>query len=92
MADDAADLIFIDPPYNVDYEGYTEDHLKIQGDRMTDEQFSRFLEAGFRSCRGVAKPGAYRKLAQLPDGRHSSPDPAKLRRLQAQANLTLKKI
>jgi DNA modification methylase len=24
MAGDAADLVFTDPPYNVDYEGYTE--------------------------------------------------------------------
>ncbi len=58
MAGDAADLVFTDPPYNVDYEGYTEDHLKIQGDRMTDEQFRQFLEAAFRSCRSVVKPGA----------------------------------
>ncbi len=58
MAGDAADLVFLDPPYNVDYEGYTEDHLKIQGDRMTDEQFKHFLEASFRSCRTAAKPGA----------------------------------
>jgi DNA modification methylase len=58
MAGDAADLVFTDPPYNVDYQGYTKDHLKIQGDRMTDEQFNRFLEAAFRSCRNVVKPGA----------------------------------
>jgi DNA modification methylase len=58
MAGDTADLIFTDPPYNVDYEGYTEDHLKIQGDRMTDAQFKEFLEASFRSCRSVVKPGA----------------------------------
>ncbi len=58
MADETADLVFLDPPYNVDYEGYTEDHLKIQGDRMTDEQFKQFLEASFRSCRSAAKPGA----------------------------------
>lgn len=58
MAGDPADLVFTDPPYNVNYEGYTEDRLKIQGDRMTNEQFSRFLEAAFRSCRAVVKPGA----------------------------------
>jgi ParB-like chromosome segregation protein Spo0J len=29
----AANLVFSDPPYNVDYEGYTEAKLKIQGDR-----------------------------------------------------------
>src|SRR5579863_6030173 len=34
----AADLVFTDPPYNVDYEGYTEDRLTIKGDRMSPEQ------------------------------------------------------
>jgi hypothetical protein len=36
MAGDVADLVFTDPPYNVDYEGYTEQKLKIKGDRMSD--------------------------------------------------------
>jgi len=39
MAGAAADLAFTDPPYNVDYEGYTEDRLKIKGDRMSDAEF-----------------------------------------------------
>src|SRR6202167_1029572 len=39
MAGDCADLVFTDPPYNVDYEGYTEDHMKIRGDRMSDSEF-----------------------------------------------------
>ncbi len=34
MAGDLADLVFTDLPYNVDYEGYTEERLKIKGDRM----------------------------------------------------------
>lgn len=58
MAREAADCVFTDPPYNVAYEGYTEDRLTIKGDRMTDEQFKQFLEAAFRSCRRVVKPGA----------------------------------
>src|SRR6266853_910460 len=58
MAEDAADLIFTDPPYNVDYEGYTEERLKIKGDRMSDDEFKQFLEAAFCSCRAVVKPGA----------------------------------
>jgi DNA modification methylase len=58
MAGDAADLIFTDPPYNVSYEGYTEDRLTIQGDRMSDADFRQFLEAAFRSYRAVVKPGA----------------------------------
>jgi DNA modification methylase len=58
MANDAAGLIFTDPPYNVDYEGYTDDRLTIKGDRMSDAEFKQFLEAAFRSCRTAAKPGA----------------------------------
>src|SRR4051794_16409993 len=54
----AADCVFTDPPYNVDYEGYTEEKLKIQGDHMSDTAFRQFLEAAFRSYRGFVKPGA----------------------------------
>jgi DNA modification methylase len=55
---DTADLVFTDPPYNVDYQGYTEDRLKIQGDRMSREKFQCFLRNTFRSYRAVVKPGA----------------------------------
>jgi DNA modification methylase len=58
MASDAADLVFTDLPYNVDYEGYTEEHLKIKGDRMSDAEFKQFLEAVFRAYRTLVKPGA----------------------------------
>ncbi len=44
MERDAADLVFTDPPYNVDYEGYTEDRLKIKGDKMTAEQFQHLSD------------------------------------------------
>ncbi len=58
MAGENADLLFIDTPYNVGYEGYTEDHLTMQGDCMSDADFKKFLEAAFHSCRAVAKAGA----------------------------------
>src|SRR5580698_9329361 len=58
MAGAAADLVLTDPPYNVDYEGYTEERLKIKGDRMSDGEFKQFLESAFRWCRGAVKPGA----------------------------------
>jgi DNA modification methylase len=58
MAGDVADLVFIDPPYNCDYSGYTEERLTIQNDRMSDTEFKQFLEAVFRSCRTAIKPGA----------------------------------
>jgi DNA modification methylase len=58
MAADADDLVFSDLPYNVDYEGYTEERLKIKNDRMSDPDFKRFLEAAFHSFRIALKPGA----------------------------------
>jgi DNA modification methylase len=58
MGGEAADLIFTDPPYNVDYRGYTEERLKIQGDRMSPAQFREFLSASFTSYRRIVKPGA----------------------------------
>src|SRR4051794_38684021 len=58
MKGNAADLVFTDPPYNVDYEGYTGEHLKIQGDRMTAEEFEQFLRNSFTSYRSLVKPGS----------------------------------
>ena len=58
MAGESGDLVFTDPPYNVSYEGYTEDRLTIQGDRMSAEQFMRFLQDAFGSYRRLIKPGA----------------------------------
>ncbi len=58
MADAAADLVFTDPPYNVDYQGYTKDRLKIEGDRMTPDEFQKFLAASFANYRAIVKPGA----------------------------------
>jgi DNA modification methylase len=58
MAGESADLVFTHPPYNVAYEGYTEDRLTIKGDRMSDAEFIQFLESAFRSCTAAVKPGA----------------------------------
>lgn len=53
-----ADLVFTDPPYNVDYEGYTDEKLKLEGDKMPAAQFKRFLEATFARVRSNVKDGA----------------------------------
>ena len=58
MVGTLADLLFSDPPYNVNYEGYTEDRLTIQSDCMPREDFIRFLLAAFTNCRRALKPGA----------------------------------
>jgi len=58
MAGAKADLVFTDPPYNVDYTGYTKEKLKIQSDKMTTEEFVAFLQGTFASYRVIIKPGA----------------------------------
>lgn len=58
MAGEAADLVFTDPPYNVDYQGYTDRKLKIIGDRMADADFRKFMDAVFRELRAAVKASA----------------------------------
>ena len=58
MGGDSADCVFSDPPYNTDYEGYTENRLKIQNDQMSAAQFKHFLRDSFSSFRSAVKPGA----------------------------------
>jgi DNA modification methylase len=58
MQSDYADLVFTDPPYNVDYEGYTAEKLTIQNDRQSPEQYRQFLLEAFLGCRRIVKPGA----------------------------------
>lgn len=41
------DLLVTDPPYNVAYEGKTEDALTIENDNMDDAKFREFLKAAF---------------------------------------------
>lgn len=48
MGTDLADCVFTDPPYNVNYEGGTDDNLKIENDNMSDEDFKKFLNDAYR--------------------------------------------
>ena len=57
-AGELADMVFTDPPYNVDYEGYTDDKLKITHDNMNDDQFKKFLLDIFASYLVAVKKGA----------------------------------
>jgi site-specific DNA-methyltransferase (adenine-specific) len=38
-----ADMVFTDPPYNVDYEGKTKEKLKIQNDKHSLSEFRMFM-------------------------------------------------
>lgn len=63
IADDVAkltdgkqmDMIFTDPPYNVDYEGST--GMKIQNDKQKDEDFYNFLLLSYKNMFNSVKPG-----------------------------------
>lgn len=51
-------LIVTDPPYNVNYEGKTADHLKIVNDNLPDDEFEQFLLSAFSCMFQVADNGA----------------------------------
>ena len=53
-----ADLLLTDPPYNVAYEGATQDKLTIKNDNMSDTAFYEFLKAAFSTADTVMREGA----------------------------------
>lgn len=50
-----ADMIFTDPPYNVDYEGAT--GMKIKNDKQKDDEFLAFLNNSFACMANSLKAG-----------------------------------
>lgn len=52
-----AAMVFTDPPYNVNYQGGTEDKLTIQNDNMSADRFHQFLRDAFASMFTVTEPG-----------------------------------
>lgn len=52
-----ADLIWTDPPYNVEYVGKTKDALTIKNDKQSDEGFYQFLLDAFTNMAMVTKEG-----------------------------------
>lgn len=57
MNGEHADLCVTDPPYNVNYEGGTEEELTIQNDSMENDLFATFLKQVFSVMYEVLKPG-----------------------------------
>lgn len=55
-----ADLVFTDPPYNVDYTQECEDHSirKIQNDHLSAADYQTFLETAFAQAMSAVKPEA----------------------------------
>lgn len=58
MDGNIADLLLTDPPYNVNYEGGTEEHLTIENDSMEDGEFYNLLCNAFSMANQVMRPGA----------------------------------
>ncbi|SMD66057.1 Modification methylase DpnIIB [Bacillus mobilis] len=58
MNNKLADMVFTDPPYNVNYTGKTEDALTIENDQMDDESFYEFLLTAYINMLEVSRPGA----------------------------------
>ena len=44
MNGEKADIVFTDPPYNIDYQGIKDKREKIKNDKMSDEDFTKFLQ------------------------------------------------
>lgn len=58
MNEKMADMVFTDPPYNVDYSGRGENTSNtILNDKMTPEQFDEFLRSTFKNYAEVTKGG-----------------------------------
>lgn len=58
MGEQKADLLLTDPPYNVAYQGKTEDALTIENDSKSDADFHLFLVDVFEAAKSVMKKGA----------------------------------
>lgn len=44
------DMVFTDPPYNIDYQGVSDKRDKIKNDKMSDQDFLDFLRQSLMGC------------------------------------------
>lgn len=58
LGESKADMIWTDPPYNIDYEGKTADKMKIKNDRLTPPEFRALIDGAFKSMLGACRAGA----------------------------------
>jgi len=69
MAGALADIVFTDPPWNVDYGGSSHPSWKarsILNDHMKTEDFNRFLCDAFAAAKEVSKPGCMTYIVMSP--------------------------
>lgn len=53
-----SDMVWTDPPYNVDYEGKTDEKMQIKNDKLTAAQFKELMDSAFKLMLLTAKNGA----------------------------------
>ena len=63
MGGERADILWTDAPYNVNYEGKTDDALKIENDSMSIADFRAFLTNAFKCADSAMSKGAVYYLA-----------------------------
>lgn len=57
MDEKQADMLLTDPPYNVNYQGSTNEELKIKNDNKTSVEFYAFINDAFSAASEVLKRG-----------------------------------
>lgn len=57
MASAAADCVFTDPPYNVDYTGGTDEALTMMNDNLDQTAFAKFIGDAYEQMYNATKPG-----------------------------------
>lgn len=57
LANQPAQMVWTDPPYNVAYQGKTKDALTIQNDSQSSEDFAQFLTDAFIAMYAATEPG-----------------------------------
>ncbi len=50
LSGETIDMVFTDPPYNIDYEGVNDKGRKIKNDKMSDDAFVDFLTSALQPC------------------------------------------
>jgi len=59
MAGEKADMVFTDPPYNIDFKPQRGTHDKIKNDNMSEDDFNEFLYSVFSVCKTVLNKDTY---------------------------------
>jgi DNA modification methylase len=65
-----ADMIFTDPPYNVDYVGKTKDALTIENDHKSEADFLSFLQSAFGIMAAFSKRGGVAYICHADSSGH----------------------